>query len=304
MKRKFCFLLAFLLLLGASSALADGAPASQFGFKGWPYRQTTDCKNDEYNPEAASRQGVTKCHTAHVSGSAAPAVSTGDYTTISAPAQEQKEWNLPDQTPVAPVQSAPAQNNSGYRWLRRYLYSSSPAQQTVSRPVVSQPVVSQPIVSRPVASQPIVSQPVASQPQAETPAQGQAYSFAPTAQEALLFSLINKDRAANGLSALPLDGQLSSIARVKSQDMRDNHYFAHESPTYGNASQMLRSFGYSYRGVGENIAHYSDVEKAEAAFMSSQGHRHNLLGSQWEKVGVGVALDEYGFVYVTELFAR
>jgi len=299
--KHFAALMLTLILLSASSfaLAAEGTPQSQFGFKGWPYRQTTDCTNDEYNPEAASRQGVTKCYTAHVNGSAAPAVSTGDYTTISAPAQEQKEWNLPDQTPAAQVQTPSSRNNSGYRWMRRYLYSSAPAQPTVSRPVISQPVVSQP-----VASQPTVSQPVVSQPQAETPAQGQAYSFAPTAQEALLFNLINKDRAANGLSALPLDGQLSSIARVKSQDMRDNHYFAHESPTYGNASQMLRTFGYSYRGVGENIAHYSDVEKAEAAFMSSQGHRHNLLGSQWEKVGVGVALDEYGFVYVTELFAR
>ena len=27
----------------AFAAFADGAPASQFGFSGWPYRQETDC---------------------------------------------------------------------------------------------------------------------------------------------------------------------------------------------------------------------------------------------------------------------
>ena len=38
--------------------------------------------------------------------------------------------------------------------------------------------------------------------------------------------------------------------------------------------------------------------------MSSDGHRHNILGSQWDKVGIGISVDQNGYVYVTELFAR
>ena len=115
---------------------------------------------------------------------------------------------------------------------------------------------------------------------------------------------MNADRRKNGLAALPLDGELSRIARIKAQDMRDNNYFAHESPTWGNAAAMLRAFGYAYNGVGENIAHHANVDKAEAAFMSSDGHRRNILGSQWTKVGAGVSIDKNGFVYVVQLFAR
>lgn len=86
--------------------------------------------------------------------------------------------------------------------------------------------------------------------------------------------------------------------------MHENGYFAHTSPTYGSASDMLKAFGYSFTSVGENIAHHATVEKAQAAFMSSSGHRRNILGSQWSKVGIGVWTDSQGFVYVTQLFVR
>ena len=119
-----------------------------------------------------------------------------------------------------------------------------------------------------------------------------------------MLNLLNQDRARNGLSALPLDSQLSAIARAKSQEMMVKGYFAHESPTWGKAASMLTAFGYAYNGVGENIAHHATVEKAEAAFLSSTAHRIIMLGSQWKKVGIGVSTDQNGYVYVTELFVR
>ena len=125
-----------------------------------------------------------------------------------------------------------------------------------------------------------------------------------TTQEYLAWNLLNQDRIAHGLPSLQLDEELCRLARIKSMDMKQNHYFAHVSPTYGSAAEMLRRFGYQFTSVGENIAHHATVEKSQAAFMSSTGHRQNILGSQWDRVGVGVAYDDNGFVYVTQLFAR
>lgn len=105
-------------------------------------------------------------------------------------------------------------------------------------------------------------------------------------------------------SALPLDAELSAIARKKSEDMRDQGYFSHTSPTYGKPADMLTSFGYAFTSVGENIAHHATVEKAQAAFLSSSGHRQNMMSSSWTKVGIGVCFDANGFVYVTQLFVR
>ncbi|MDO5378607.1 MAG: CAP domain-containing protein [Clostridia bacterium] len=125
-----------------------------------------------------------------------------------------------------------------------------------------------------------------------------------SAQEINAGNLLNSDRARYGLSPLVIDPELSRIARIKSADMRDNHYFAHTSPTYGDVRQMLTQFGYSYAAAGENIAHHRDVDKAQAALISSPGHRRNVLSRACTKVGIGIALDENGYVYLTQIFCR
>ena len=125
-----------------------------------------------------------------------------------------------------------------------------------------------------------------------------------SAQEQTAGNLLNNDRARYNLAPLTLDPALCRIARIKSEDMRDNQYFAHTSPTYGNVRQMLTHFGYSYSAAGENIAHHATIEKAQAAFLSSPGHRKNIMSSAYTKVGLGIALDKNGFVYLTQIFAR
>ena len=125
-----------------------------------------------------------------------------------------------------------------------------------------------------------------------------------SAQEQTAGNLVNSDRARYNLSFLTLDPELCRIARIKSQDMRDNQYFAHTSPTYGDVRSMLTQFGYAYSAAGENIAHHATVEKAQAAFLSSSGHRKNIMSSAYTKFGVGIAIDAKGFVYLTQIFVR
>ena len=125
-----------------------------------------------------------------------------------------------------------------------------------------------------------------------------------SAQEQTAGNLLNSDRARYNLPPLAIDPELCRIARIKSQDMRDNQYFAHTSPTYGDVRSMLRQFGYAYTAAGENIAHHATADKAQAAFLSSPGHRKNILSSTYTKVGIGIAVDSKGFVYLTQIFAR
>ena len=123
-------------------------------------------------------------------------------------------------------------------------------------------------------------------------------------QEENAFLLLNQDRAANGRSALELDPALCDLARLKSRDMYLNNYFSHTSPPMAAPRRCCPPTATPSPSVGENIAHHATVEKAQAAFMSSSGHRQNILGSQWTKVGIGVWEDSQGFVYVTQLFVR
>ena len=123
-------------------------------------------------------------------------------------------------------------------------------------------------------------------------------------QEQAAGNMLNVDRARYDLPALTIDPTLCRIARIKSEDMRDQHYFAHTSPTYGDVRQMLTAFGYAYAAAGENIAHHATVEKCEAAFLSSPGHRRNIMSRAYTRVGVGIAIDAQGFVYLTQIFVR
>ncbi|BAK98840.1 hypothetical protein OBV_16420 [Oscillibacter valericigenes Sjm18-20] len=110
--------------------------------------------------------------------------------------------------------------------------------------------------------------------------------------EEQVVALVNEQRAANGLQSLTLSTALSNAARTKSQDMHDNHYFAHESPTYGSPFDMLTSFGISYRTAGENIAMgYATPEAVMNAWMNSSGHRANILNASYTQIGVGYVAD-------------
>ena len=120
-----------------------------------------------------------------------------------------------------------------------------------------------------------------------------------TTDEKEVFDLINKQRTQNGLSALKLDTETLRVARIKAQDMVDNNYFSHNSPTYGSPFQMLNSFKISYKTAGENIAGNSSNSAAVTAWMNSSGHKANILNSSFNYTGIGVVKgSKYGKIYV------
>ena len=100
--------------------------------------------------------------------------------------------------------------------------------------------------------------------------------------------LVNEIRAENGLKPLTANWELSRIARYKSEDMSDNRYFSHTSPTYGTPFQMIKAFGLSYRSAGENIAYgYRTPAAVVDGWMNSSGHRANILNASYTQIGVG-----------------
>ncbi len=114
-----------------------------------------------------------------------------------------------------------------------------------------------------------------------------------------VFNLINKQRTNNGLPALKNDSEVQKIARIKAQDMVDNNYFSHNSPTYGSPFDMLKSFKVSYKTAGENIAANSSNSSAVTAWMNSSGHKANILNSSFNYTGIGVVSSpRYGKMYV------
>lgn len=126
-----------------------------------------------------------------------------------------------------------------------------------------------------------------------------------TADEQETLNLINTERAKAGLSALVVDNELQRVARIKAQDMSDNNYFSHTSPTYGSPFDMMKSFKISYKTAGENIAGNSSNQGAVTAWMNSPGHKANILNSSFNYTGLGVvSSSKYGKIYVQMFIGR
>ncbi len=110
----------------------------------------------------------------------------------------------------------------------------------------------------------------------------------PVAAERELVGLINRDRARAGLPALVLDPRLSAIARAHSQDMADHDFVGHVSPRTGTAMERVRRAGLRPELVLENVGRAYGAAEAENGFLSSPGHRGNLMDPHARRVGVGV----------------
>ena len=123
-----------------------------------------------------------------------------------------------------------------------------------------------------------------------------------TSFEQQVIDLTNEKRASRGLKPLNANWELSRVARYKSQDMANNKYFSHTSPTYGSPFNMIKNFGIKYRSAGENIA-YGQRTPAQVvnSWWHSAGHRANMLNANYTDIGVGYVANGN---YWTQMFIQ
>ena len=126
-----------------------------------------------------------------------------------------------------------------------------------------------------------------------------------TADIAYILERINSLRAENGLPALELDSLITATAQTKANDMVDNNYFSHNSPTYGTPFEMMQNAGIIYKAAGENIAGNSDIDDAINSFIESDEHSKNILSNSYNYIGIGIQKSNtYGYIIVLMFVGR
>lgn len=122
------------------------------------------------------------------------------------------------------------------------------------------------------------------------------------AAEAEMARLVNELRESVGVARLAYSSDVAAVARRWSETMRDDDIFEH-NPTY--SEQYPRG----WRFAGENIAWRqsggSILERLREAFdalVDSPGHYDNMTDSDFNYIGVGVAVDGRN-LWVTQNFA-
>ena len=126
-----------------------------------------------------------------------------------------------------------------------------------------------------------------------------------SADEQKMINLVNQERTNAGLNALVFDNTLRAPALKHSRDMSTNNFFSHTSPTYGSFSQRLKDSGMKYSTAGENLAMYGSVEAAHTGLMNSEGHRANIMNTNYTRIGIGIVFNQSrGTYYITQWFAK
>jgi uncharacterized protein YkwD len=125
--------------------------------------------------------------------------------------------------------------------------------------------------------------------------------------ERMMVERLNRDRKARGLPPLRFDARLSDIARHHSADMRDHHFFEHESPRTGSVDNRLDAAGYAFLTARENLSEAPDVERSQDGLLHSPPHYANIMSNDVTHVGIGIVqggVVDANNLTVTQVFAR
>jgi uncharacterized protein YkwD len=121
------------------------------------------------------------------------------------------------------------------------------------------------------------------------------------------FEQTNRARVENRLAPLVWDSELCHMARVHSERMAQQGFFSHETPDGLQLKDRARADGIlHFRVIGENIAYNKGYDDPGAfaveRWMTSSGHRANILYVGFQASAIGSYVSADGSVYLTQVF--
>ena len=119
--------------------------------------------------------------------------------------------------------------------------------------------------------------------------------------------LTNEARARNGLPALRTNAKLMEAARLHAEQMaaaqRGDHTIS--GARYPTMQSRLEAVGYAYLQVAENVAwNQPSPQSVLTSWMSSSGHRANILETGVTEMGAAMARSSRGEPYWIQVFGR
>lgn len=131
--------------------------------------------------------------------------------------------------------------------------------------------------------------------------------------EADILERANQVRGRAGLARVNGSAELQAVARVHAIDMMQRGFFNHVNPEGRGPADRVAIIDRSFIGTtGENIAtiggsitrdEISLASQFHNNWMSSDGHRQNILRGDWTALGVGVAYRD-GKVVAVQVFGN
>lgn len=99
------------------------------------------------------------------------------------------------------------------------------------------------------------------------------------------FEQVNIQRLQAGLTPLSVNENCVDASQIHAEDMDENNFFSHDSPTE-TWQQRLTRFGVT-GARAENISGNPTATGAVQNWMNSTGHRNNILNPEYSSAGMG-----------------
>jgi uncharacterized protein YkwD len=125
-------------------------------------------------------------------------------------------------------------------------------------------------------------------------------------EEQRVLDLTNEARAGEKLPPLKAQATLTRVARAHSANMAKQKKMEHVLDGVTPAQRVDKA-GYDYRSVGENLAvaeKGATVEQVIKGWLESKVHRDNLMSPKYDEIGIGLATDDKGETYYTQVFGK
>jgi uncharacterized protein YkwD len=104
-----------------------------------------------------------------------------------------------------------------------------------------------------------------------------------------LFDAINAYRSSMGLPRLREDSKLIAAARKHANLLAAKGQLSHQLPMEASLSGRAHQAGVRYRSLAENVAQGPDARNLCDQWIHSPPHRANLLDSDMDSMGIGIA---------------
>ncbi|MCF7918267.1 CAP domain-containing protein [Candidatus Gracilibacteria bacterium] len=113
----------------------------------------------------------------------------------------------------------------------------------------------------------------------------------------------NKFREIHGLEALTGSAQLNEFAQKYAEQMADENFISHITPTGLTFTQRLKIADFQGE-YGENLSYATTLKLALEGLENSASHRRNMLLRKWRKVGIGLSQNKKREYYVVQIFGK
>lgn len=123
------------------------------------------------------------------------------------------------------------------------------------------------------------------------------------AAERGLFESVNRERKAQGVPALKWDEALATAARKHAEEMARQNSVAHALPGEPSLPSRATKAGARFGWLSENVIQANSAAGAHSQFMKSPNHKANILDSDMNSVGIGVA-ERDRQLFVVEDFSK